>query len=139
MVRIAGCWDVWQNANEEFLVHWRFMIQHFGVTQIHMTPIKSDLVEEFLFQSESMDDIISLNEGYTPIIVDENGSTPLSEFVHPERALYIFGRVGWSPKDVYPEIPSIRIPSWAIDPNLSLGMLHSHQAASIVLYDRMTK
>lgn len=149
IVKVAGCWDIWQDAEQEYLVHWRFMTKHFGVDTIYMTPVTGvadrlksvlDYTEGKFVELPTLEDVIKANPELTPVIVDENGATELSEFKHPKDALYIFGKVSYSPLEALkgPKL-SIRIPSWAAHQNASLGLLHPHQAAAIVLYDKMTK
>lgn len=147
IVKVAGCWDTWEEADREYLIHWRFMIKHFGVDTLYMTPVtgieqqpRADNNDVPLHELPSLADVIANNQDLTPVIVDENGSTVLHEFKHPKKALYLFGKVGLSPLESLPQCKiSVRIPSWAIDPNSSLGLLHPHQAAAIVLYDRRSK
>lgn len=150
MLKIAGVWDVWDNSAREFEVHWRHMLKHFGVDVFYMTPITgvASVISRSLDSTEcrfaeclSIQYLIDKNPKLTPVIVDERGDILLNDFEHPKNVLYVFGKVGWSPLDHLKNegYPSIRIPSWSKDPNLSLGMLHPHQAASIVLYDNRMK
>jgi hypothetical protein len=138
MIKIAGNWDIWVNSSQEYLVHWRFMIEHFGVEEIYMTP-KSGLDEPNLTEVDSIQEAIDQNPNFTVVLVDENGTTPVDQFTHPENVLYIFGKVGWSPIENIFGADSIRIRSWAKNPNTSWGLLHPHQAASIILHDNRLK
>jgi hypothetical protein len=73
-------------------------------------------------------------------ILHENGDVELKDLVHPDNALYILGKVGYSPKEnLDSNFISVKIPSWSKNPNASYGLLHPHQALSIVLYDRRIK
>ena len=144
MIKIAGYWDVWENAIREHEVHWRFMLKHFGVDTMYMTPITGidkfitglDNTEVKLLEIETIQEAINTNPSLTPVLVDENGTTTVDDFIHPTNVLYIFGRVGISLIDIFgDQYQSIRVPSWASDPNTSLSLLHPHQAASIVLYN----
>lgn len=150
IVKVAGMWDIWEEAEHEYLVHWKFMVKHFGVDTFYMTPatgtadkIRSslDYTDSRFSELTTLKDVIKANPKLTPVIVDENGAVPLAEFKHPKNALYLFGRVGHSPLEMLKEHKiSVRIPSWSTHKeSASLGLLHPHQAASIVLYDRMTK
>jgi|SRR3989344_6016701 len=149
IVKVAGCWDTWEATEQEYLIHWRFMTKHFGVDTLYMTPVTGladklknslDYTESKFVELPSLEDVIKANPKLTPVIVDENGATELSEFKHPDNALYLFGRVSYSPlESLKGEKLSVRIPSWSKHSNASLGLLHPHQAASIVLYDKMTK
>jgi len=148
-VIVAGCWDIWEDAKQEYLVHWRFMTKHFGVDTLYMTPVtgladkfknRLDYTETKFIELPTLEDVIKANPEFTPVIVDENGATELREFKHPENALYLFGRVSHSPLEFLKRQElSVRIPSWSKHKNASLGLLHPHQAAAIVLYDKMTK
>jgi hypothetical protein len=148
MIKVVGCWDMWENAPQEYLIHWRFMVDHFGVDKFYMTPnsglgleLKNNHNEnlQFLYEKENIQEVIDENLDFNPIVIDENGDIELKDLVHPENGLYILGRVGYSPKDHFPNLTSVRIPSWSKDSNSSLGLLHPHQALAIVLYDRLTK
>jgi len=148
-VFVIGCWDMWENAPQEYLIHWRFMVDHFGVDRFYMTPstghgdeLKSNHSEntQSLYENNNIQEVIDSNLDLTPVIIDENGDIELKDFVHPTKALYILGRTGYSPKEnLDSNIVSVRIPSWSKNENASFGLLHPHQALSIVLYDRMTK
>ncbi len=148
MLKVVGCWDMWEDAPQEYLVHWKFMIDHFGVDQFYMNPntglgeqLKNDHIEnlQLLYETNNIQETLDENPSLTPVVIDENGDVELKDFTHPEDALYILGKVGYSPKEHFPNIVSVRIPSWSKEPNASYGLLHPHQAISIVLYDRMTK
>jgi len=149
VAKVAGVWDIWENAEREYLVHWRFMVKHFGVDALYMTPVTgvADKLRESLDYTEStfielptLEDVLKASPECTPVLVDENGVTQLSEFNHPDNALYLFGKVGYSALEgLKGQGVSVRIPSRASHPNASLGLLHPHQAAAIVLYDRMTR
>jgi len=149
IIKLAGCWDTWENAEREYLVHWKFMTKHFGVDTLYMTPVtgladkfknRLDYTETKFIELPTLEDVIKANPEFAPVIVDENGATELSKFKHPENALYLFGRVSYSPlESLKRQEVSVRIPSWSKHKNASLGLLHPHQAAAIVLYDKMNK
>jgi len=63
------------------------------------------------------------------VIFDEDGDISLQDFMHPEDALYIFGRTGQDLKLWYPDAVSVRIET----PNAS--PLFGHVACGIVLAD----
>ena len=69
------------------------------------------------------------------IFVDISGDIELQDFVHPENALYVFGKGGTNPivyKEEEDVVLSVRTPA-------EMGHLFPHQVASIILYDRMNK
>ena len=148
-IKIVGCWDIWEESRREHEVHWRFMLKHFGVETLYMTPDSGiaesisaglDSTEVEVVGVASLQAAIDANPGLTPVLIDENGTTAVNDFVHPANVLYIFGRVGCSPLDMFGnQYASVRVPSWATDPNASLSLLHPHQAAAIVLYDHRMK
>jgi len=146
MVKVLGCWDVWHPPAEEYGVHWRFVLAHFGVDEFHMVPV-TGLGEQL--QRDRHDGHREINEHASltaalmrlapcvPVIVDENGREPLRTYRHPEHAAYLFGKTGrslletlrWSGESVYVE---------AADRQRH-GLLHPHQAAAVVLHDRQVK
>ena len=67
------------------------------------------------------------------IVFEENGSIPLEEFVHPEDAIYIFGRTGYDVRNWFPDAISVKI----VTPGRS--SLFGCVACGIVLEDRKRK
>jgi hypothetical protein len=76
------------------------------------------------------------DSGVSIVFVDEKGSDTLDSFIHPENVLYVFGKASISSLVGYmkPGDKSVRI----ITPN-NLATLWPHQAATLILYDRMKK
>jgi hypothetical protein len=146
MIKIAGCWDIWYSPQDEYLKFWQFMLKGFGVNKFCMTPnsglgiqLKNDHFhqQQDIFEFDSMQKIVESNSDCIPIVVDEHGQTCLTQFEHPENALYIFGKTGKSYlEELNWEGQSVYIKNFS---NERSGFLHPHQAASIVLYDRMFK
>jgi hypothetical protein len=147
MIKVIGHWDIWQKPTQEY-TNWVFLVKHFGVDDFYMIPntglglsLKNDQVDniQYLYEIDDINDVIG-NIDFIPVILDENGDVELIDLVHPENAIYILGRVGYSPKEnLNTNIISVRIPSWSKDVNSSNGLLHPHQALAIVLYDREIK
>lgn len=74
--------------------------------------------------------------GYTPVAVEITvRSEPLTTFVHPDKAVYVFGpEDGTIPKDVKALCHYfVRIPTLTRTP------LNLAQSVNLVLYDRFTK
>jgi len=127
-------------AEQEYATQWRFLLSHFQVDTFCMTPATGALHQVYckhdveLTELGSLDDAVRIWQDCEPVAIDENGELPLGGFEHPENALYLFGRTGATPmsqgrKSVYIECASgDRKP-----------LLHPHQAAAIVLYDRLRK
>jgi hypothetical protein len=146
VVKVAAMWDVWLPIKaQQYDVHWRFMLKHFGVDQMAMTPwtgvveqLPLDHTDTELVEMRNLDEIISCNPDLVPVVVDENGRTPLDAFKHPANALYIFGRTGRSAmEELHWEGDSVRIEG--VSAAKGVGLLHPNQACALVLYDRLVK
>lgn len=110
---------------------WHFPLRDLGVDEFAMTPISglnNNKVKEF----HSVEELIQHYD--LPIIVGtEDGEETLQEFKHPKDALYIFNRTSGGVLPITPD-HTLRI-----ETKLNKGMLWGHQAASIILYDRLIK
>jgi len=127
---------MWESGwNYPLLEHdlFHFPLTEFGVDEIIMTPISG--ITGKISEVKSIEDAMILHSNLTPVFVDENGETNLQDFVHPKNVLYILGKASTSPKMVYGK----GYKSVKIETPLKSGMLWSHQAMSIVLYDRFIK
>jgi tRNA(Leu) C34 or U34 (ribose-2'-O)-methylase TrmL len=81
---------------------------------------------------EHVDKIIP-TEGYVPVCIEVDGTIELSNFHHPDKAMYIFG-------PEYGSVPShIKRFCHYIVKIQTYGCLNLSHAVSIVLYDRNTK
>lgn len=144
--KIASHWDIWDKPDREFSCFWKFLTKHFGISELLMTPntglgdqLFSDSHENkrCLREFSDLNSLIAAQTGYTVVLVDENGEQSLRGFEHPETPLYIFGKTGLSLVNQYPEYISVRV---GPDSDVrSEGLLHPHQAAAVVLYDRWIK
>ncbi|MEZ4634267.1 MAG: RNA methyltransferase [Caldilineaceae bacterium] len=88
-----------------------------------------------LFQFPSFEDLHSVGPHAAPIVAIEAGGTPLPEFAHPDRAIYLLGAEdGGLPNHVLDRchcrvsIPAVRKESY----NVAV-------AGTLVMYDRMIK
>ena len=118
------------------VTEWEMMLREFGVDTLNMTPVSGIAApwgnKPWLTEHASIEDVVAANSTLTPVFVDENATVELSDFEHPENALYIFGRAGFAP--VIPEgAQSVKI----VTP--CPGCLWAHQACAVVLLDRFTK
>ena len=131
MVVVAGIWEAGWNTPIKELDLWQYPLKDFGVDELAMTPvsgISTNKVKEF----HSVEEIIQHYE--LPVIIcTEYGETDLEEFKHPENALYLFNRTSGGNLPVVPD-HTLRI-----NTKLNKGLLWGHQAASIILYDRVKK
>ena len=133
MVEVAGIWEQgWTIPLVEYN-EWEMVAQEFGVDAIHMTP-KTGVNGGLLIEYESIDALLSARPGLEIVFVDEEGETDLTDFEHPENALYVMGRVGCSAFRLRGKGHlSVSIPT------PKRGHLWPHQALAIVLYDRERK
>jgi hypothetical protein len=135
MIKVAGIWE--QGWNTPWVEHdqWIYPLQEFGVNGWYMSPITGILKSSFLNETNNVQEVIDLNPELTIVWVDEKASTPLTEFNHPENALYIAGRTSESILPMKREGDlSVYVETLA-----NGGGLWAPQAISIILYDRMKK
>jgi len=132
-IKVAGMWELgWSAPYTEFDL-WRFPARDMGAEAWYMPPI-TGMSRNGVVEVESLDVAVEANPGFTPVLLDEKGETKLSEFEHPEDALYIFGKANMDPQVSAPHVTvSIETPTGA------QGLLWPHQALCIVLYDRLVK
>jgi tRNA(Leu) C34 or U34 (ribose-2'-O)-methylase TrmL len=140
-VKVAGIWELGWNTplNESWL--WTFPLREFAVMDWHMTPVTGIQHNERhtdmqLTEHHSTQEMVnSMPEDYVRVFIDEKGATPLKDFVHPENAVYFFGKAGESPigykreQDVSVYIPTIA----------NNGVMWPHQVLVAILYDRLVK
>lgn len=135
-IKIVGHWERgWDTPWQEYN-WWIHPLREFGVEEFYMSPITGighSAVHEFKDLKPFLDS--PENDNYTRVYVDENADTSLPDFVHPENALYIFGRTSYDvivnkrPEDLGVKIPTVK----------NGGGFWAHQAASLLLYDRFLK
>lgn len=132
---VAGLWELgWNTPIKEFDL-WVHPLRDFGCHEFYMAPVSGIAVD--VTEVPNLGDLISAQRRLRPIVfVDEAGATPLPEFEHPDDALYVFGRTSLSPLVAYgqDDDSSVVIPT-----QFDKGLLWAHQAASIVLYDKLVK
>jgi hypothetical protein len=131
MIVVAGVWEQgWFDYQTELNL-WYYPLKDLGVDEFTMTPISglnSKKVQEF----HSVEELIQ-HYGLPVIICTENGKTDLKDFKHPKDALYLFNRTSGGELPLSPDY------TLKISTELNKGMLWGHQAASIILYDRLNK
>lgn len=132
MVIVAGIWELgWNTPIKEYDL-WYYPMRDFGVDEIAMTPI-SGINKQGIREFDSVEQIVQHYQ-FPLVICDEKGSVELQEFEHPKDALYLFGKANYSPIHFFKDAKSLRIPTV-----LNRGLLWPHQAANIILYDRLLK
>lgn len=136
-VEIVGVWELGWNSPIKELDLWEFPLKDFSVSHINMTPVTGLGVNtQCLKEFHSVEEALSTYPNHQVVFIDEAGETELSDFTHPENAIYVFGKTSYSPFKTHakPGDMSIRI-----DTIQKSGLLWSHQAATLILYDRMKK
>jgi len=137
MIKVAGCWELGYSTPLIEFDHWAFMLRDFGVDEWYMAPVSG--INKRVTELRDVLEALDLNPDLTPVYVDENGEIPLPSFTHPEHAIYLTGKAGYSPWVAAgrPAGQSVRIPTQRETP--SKGLLWPHQALSILFYDRLIK
>lgn len=132
MIVVAGVWEEgWNTPIKEFDL-WYYACKVFGVDEFAMTPVSGIRLNNKVKEFHSVDDMIQ-HYGLPVIVCDENGKTPLKEFEHPKDALYLFNRISGGDFTGKSDI------SLRIETKLKQALLWGHQAASIILYDKLMK
>lgn len=135
-IKVVGTWEFgWSTPIMEYDL-WEFTLRSFGVELIdgyYMTPVSG--IDKAMVERVDIPTVISENTSHTPVYLEENGTIDLADFVHPENALYITGKAGYSP---WVAAGSSGI-SVKIETLIPGGMLWPHQCIGIVLYDRYKK
>lgn len=138
MIKVAGMWEV--GWNTPFMEHdmWEYPLRDFQVDQFYMTPV-SGIQKNGVTERDNLGTVINENPDLTPVWIDEDGDTLLTNFVHPTNALYLTGKTLSNPMVTYkqPHHLSVKIPTKLN--STSQGLLWSHQVIVIVLYDRLMK
>ena len=134
-VKIAGHWErAWWAPFNEFDL-WVHPIHEFGIDEFHMVPV-SGIDKARVIEHNDLQEVLDANQDLTHVYFDEAGDVSLSDFVHPENALYILGRTSLSPYKVYAQPGDTVV---RIDTIANSGGFWSHQVAAMALYDRFLK
>lgn len=137
MVRVAGLWELGWNTPIKEAELWEYPLRDFGVERWFMTPV-SGIVGPFVVERCDLCEVIDEHraENVSVVFVDERGLTPLRRFDHPPNVLYVFGKTSLNPLTAYGKPGDASV---VIETQHRLGALWAHQAATLVLYDRMVK
>ena len=132
-VEVAGIWELGWSAPITEIDLWDMVLRSFGVERLNMTPV-SGINTKWVYEYAEMDDLLLDRSELTPVFIDEKAGTELRDFDHPENALYVLGKVSYSPFNRMAENHlSVRIDC------KKPGMFMPHQALAIVLRDRDEK
>ena len=137
MIKVAGAWELgWSAPISEYDL-WAFMLRDFGVDEWIMSPVSGlHLTKRNFIEVPDLQQAITWNPDLAPVFVDEAGAVPLAEFQHPENVIYVLGKAAYSP------LRSLKISgalSVRVETKENKGLLWPHQAAAIVLHDRLVK
>jgi hypothetical protein len=134
MIILAGYWELGYSSPLRESERWDYMCKDFGINEWHMIPV-SGIYNTRLEENAALKEVFIQHPNIPAVFFDENATTVLSDFTHPQDVIYVFGKSGYSPLGLMRE-GDISI---KIDTPASVGGLWADQAASIVLYDRLLK
>lgn len=135
MIKVAGLWELGWNTPIKEMDLWEYPLREFAVDELIMSPVSG--IKARVTEVASIEDAIANNPDLTPVFCHESAECSMTDFDHPENALYIFGKANCSPfNNLHKKVASQSV---RIETPSNKGMLWPHQAASIVLYDRFTK
>jgi len=138
MIEVAGVWEQGWNSPITESTEWEMMLREYGVDTLNMTPVSGIAApwgnKPWLSEYDNMAEVLSDHSHLTPVFVDEAATVDLVDFQHPEDALYVFGRAGYSP---YADIGSGHLAVKIVTP--CPGCLWAHQACALLLHDRFIK
>ncbi|WP_421319795.1 RNA methyltransferase [Aeromonas veronii] len=116
----------------------------YGVDEVYYTGNRFELARRFATDTKQMVEKIPLlgvdnllqfmPEGCVPVVVDLiDGATPLPDYVHPERAFYIFGpEDGTLDPALYGAVKDVvYVPTQ--------GCMNLAASVNVILYDRLAK
>ncbi len=116
----------------------------YGVDEVYYTGNRFELARRFATDTKQMvekipllgvDDLmVFIPQGCVPVVVDLiDGATPLPDYVHPERAFYIFGpEDGTLDPALYGAVKDVvYVPT--------RGCMNLAASVNVILYDRLAK
>lgn len=138
IVKVAGLWEIGWNTPIKEVELWEFPLRDFEIDGFYMTPV-SGIQYPFVKEMNTLDQVIEENPDLTVVFVDEGAETPLTDFVHPKKALYILGKTSSSPFVTMKRDQDLAVRIETKAGHSSSGLLWAHQAITVVLYDRLKK
>jgi hypothetical protein len=138
IVKVAGLWEQGWTVPIIEIDSWEYPLRDFCVNQFYMTPV-SGVTGRWITEKNDIQEIIDENPDLTIVWVDETAETTLSDFEHPDNALYIMGRTSTRPMITYGNETHKSVKIETKPDGSNQGMLWSHQSICIVLYDRLIK
>jgi len=136
-VRVAALWELGWNTPIKEVELWQFLCRDFDVDALYMSPVSGISGAPVRERHELVEALTeSVLDGFDVVCVDERGTTSLRDFAHPETALYVFGKASQSAMPTCGRFHGVSV---RIETRLDAGLLWPHQAAAILLYDRLVK
>lgn len=140
MIKVAGLWEVGWNTPIKEAEQWEFPLRDYGVDEYIMSPISGiGLSNPGVKEVADLGVYIAEQRalGYTIVFSDERATQTLDNFTHPaDNVIYVFGKASLSPMVAYgqPQDLSLKIMT-----KNNLGLLWPHQAAVLIMADRLRK
>ena len=131
MIVVGAVWELgWNTPIMEYDL-WKYPMKDLGVDQLAFTPI-SGIKRQDIREFDNVHEMV--HHYHLPVVVcTEEGEYFLEDFEHPKNALYLFNRTTGGNFSIVPDY------TLKVNTALDRGMLWGHQAASIILYDRLVK
>jgi hypothetical protein len=140
MIKVAGLWEVGWNTPIKEAEQWEFPLRDYGVDEYIMSPVSGiGLSNPNVKEVAELGDYLQQQRanGYTIVFSDERAEQTLDSFTHPaDNVIYVFGKASLSPMVAYgqPQDLSLKIMT-----KNNLGLLWPHQAAVLIMADRLRK
>lgn len=134
MIKVAGCWE--QGWNTPILEYdlWEMPVREFCIDELIMCPVSG--IDANVTEFEDIPAAMEANKDLVHVFIDEKGGIDLEDFVHPENALYIFGKVSLSTMVAY---NSNNADTVRVKTPTGLNLMWPHQVLCLLMYDRMKK
>lgn len=133
--KVVFMWELGWNTPIKEADLWMTVDNEFEIDQVYAVPI-SGIHSGIIKERKELSDVIKENPDHTIVWCHEKGAAKLKDFTHPENALYIFGKTNYSP---FLNMAKDNEISLQIETPAENGMMWSHQAGGIILYDRFMK
>jgi len=130
-------WEVGWNVPLSEHDLWEYPLRDFGVDQFYMTPVSG--IKKSVTERDNLGEVINENPDLQVVWIDESGDTNLKDFIHPKDVLYVIGKTLSTPMTTYKQNNHLSVKISTKMNGGSDGLLWSHQAVILVLYDRLIK
>lgn len=135
MIKVVGFWELSWNSPIKEKELWKFPLSEYEVDEHIMIPISGIPTGKYFREMQHLEQSFEENPDATFVFVDENTETTLTDFVHPENAVYVFGRTSLSPL-IFKRDQDLTL---KIESPKNSGGFWAHQVACVILHDRYMK